>query len=240
MGPAKRRVLTMRTSPDGLDWKTLGNRATGGLITPDAQDSPDVEFYRMQPFAYGDRYIAMADLYAASPLTPGKHGPHLACEWWISADGIHWDRPWRAVDARGNTSYPIKMTPMWLGREMLFWLAGEVCGLPEYRIASIGARSNAEFSSRWFQMPAGTLLLNASVPRGRGLFNQAYVRAELRDQNGRVIPGYEADRCVLQDIDDTRIPLRWGDRTGQELKGRQVALRFYCRAARIYALATEH
>ncbi len=239
MGSSIRRVLSMRTSQDGLRWETVGNAGNGGLITPDDKDSPDVEFYRMQPFAYGDRYIAMADLYAASPLTPNKHGPHLACEWWVSADGINWQRPWRTVDAQGDAPYPIKMTPMWFGREMLFWLAGQVCGLPEYRLAAIGSRSNAEFSSAAFSMPDQTLLLNASVPVGHGLFRQAYVQVELRDERNKVIPGYERDKCLLQSIDDTRIPLRWGDKTGKELTGKKVSLRFHLRSARIYALAIE-
>jgi len=239
MGSSKRRVLSMRTSQDGLRWQTVGNSGNNGLITPDEYDPPDVEFYRMQPFAYGDRYVALADLYAASPLTPNKHGPHLTCEWWVSADGISWQRPWRSVDAQGDAPYPVKMTPMWFGREMLFWLAGQVCGLPEYRIASVGSRSNAEFSSVAFSMPAKTLLLNASVPSGQGLFDQAYVQAELRDETNRVVPGYERDKCLFQNIDDTRIPLRWGDKAGTELIGRKVSLRFYLRRARIYGLAIE-
>jgi hypothetical protein len=239
LGSSKRRVLTMRASQDGLRWKTIGNAGNGGLITPDDKDSHDVEFYRMQPFAYGDRYIALADLYAASPLTPNKHGPHMACEWWVSVDGIGWQRPWRSLDAQGDTPYPVKMAPMWFGREMLFWLAGQVCGLPEYRIASIGSRSNAEFSSVVFPMPGKPLLLNASLSSGHGLFDQAYVQVELRDETNRLVPGYERDKCLLQRIDDTRIPLRWGDKTGKELIGKKVSLRFYLRSARIYALAIE-
>ncbi len=58
MGSSKRRVLTMRASQDGLRWETVGDGGSSGLITPDDRDPPDVEFYRMQPFAYGDRYIA--------------------------------------------------------------------------------------------------------------------------------------------------------------------------------------
>ncbi|HSW47268.1 MAG TPA: hypothetical protein VLM89_17025 [Phycisphaerae bacterium] len=239
MGPSKRRVLSIRTSPDGLHWDKAVDAGAGGLITPDDQDPPEVEFYRMQPFAYGDRYVAMANLYAATPLIPGQHGPHLGCEWWIGPDGIRWDRPWRNVDAHGDAPYPIKMAPMWFGKEMLFWIGKGVWGLPEYRIASIGSRANAEFSTRTFTMPPKALLLNASVPRGSGLFHQAYVQAELRDETGKAIPGYERDKCLLRDVDDTRIPLRWGDRTGTELAGKKVSMRFFLRSARIYALAVE-
>jgi hypothetical protein len=128
---------------------------------------------------------------------------------------------------------------MWFGREMLFWLPGQVCGLPEFRIAAISSRSNAEFSSAAFSMPDTTLLLNASVPSGQGLFHQAYVQVELHDERNRVIPGYERDKCLLQSIDDTRIPLRWGDKTGKELSGKKVSLRFHLRRARIYALVVQ-
>jgi hypothetical protein len=239
MGDSKRRVLSMRASQDGLHWETVGNAASGGLITPDEKDSPDLEFYRMQPFFYGDRYIALTDLYAASPLTPSKHGPHLGCEWWVSADGINWERPWRSLDAQSDAPYAVKITPMWFGRQMLFWVSGRVFGLPEYRIASIGARSNAEFSSVVFSMPDRKLLLNASVPRGHGLFDQAYVQAELRDDRNEVIPGYEREKCLIRATDDTRIPLYWADREGKELAGRKVSLRLYLRGARIYGLGIE-
>ncbi len=236
IGRERRRVLSIRTSQDGVHWEQINEAGPDGMITPDANDPPDVEFYRMQPFHYADRYLGVANLYAASPLVPAKHGPHLACEWWTSADGIRWQRPWRSVAAQGEAPYAVKMTPMWFGQEMLFWIAGQVMGLPEYRVASIGARSNAEFSSRLIEMPARPLLLNASAPAGQGLFNQAYVAVELRDEADRTIPGYEYDKCVLRAVDDTRIPLRWETRDGTELAGRKIRLRFYLRSARIYAL----
>ena len=128
---------------------------------------------------------------------------------------------------------------MWFGREMLFWIDGEVWGLPEYRIAGIGSRSNAEFSSPSFSMPSRALLLNATVPTGRGLFHQAYVQVELRDGSSKPVPGYERDKCLLQNIDESRIPLKWGEKTGKELAGQQVTLRFYLRSAHIYALGVE-
>ncbi len=236
IGNQRRRVLSIRTSRDGVHWEQADEAGPGGLITPDAADPPDVEFYRMQPFRYADRYLGVANLYAASPLVPAKHGPHLTCEWWVSADGIQWQRPWRGVDAHGEAPYAVKMAPMWFGKEMLFWVSGRVMGLPEYRVASIGSRSNAEFSSRLIEMPDRPLLLNASAPAGQGLFNQAYVAVELRDEADRPIPGYEYDKCVLRATDDTRIPLTWENRTGTEFAGRKIRFRFYLRSARIYAI----
>lgn len=239
LGQDQRRVLSIRTSPDGLNWQKHTDTGQEGLVVPDAQDPPELEFYRMQPFHYADRYIAMADLYAASPLTPARHGPHLGCEWWVSSDAIRWRRPWRTLNAQGEAPYPVKMEPMWFDGHMLFWIEDAVWGLPEFRIASIGARANAAFSTRPFKMPGTPLLLNASIPAGAGLFRQAYVRAELRDAAGQTIPGYEREHCLLQNADDTRIPLRWNGRDATERAGEEVSLRLYFRDARIYGLACQ-
>lgn len=238
LGDSRRRVLSIRTSKDGVTWNRVADAGDSGLITPDVHDPEDLEFYRMQPFAYGDRFVAMVDLYAASPLFPGRHGPHLGCEWWVSDDGMRWERPWRGWDAHGDAPYPIKMSPMRVGREMLFWVSGQVRGLPEYRLAGIGARSNAEFSSKPFKMPARELLLNATIPAGSGLFRQSYIQVEIRDENHKPINGYEREKCLLQNVDDTRIPLSWNGATGKELAGRKISLKFCLRQATLYMLGT--
>jgi len=239
MGGERRRVLSIRASRDGLHWETLKDVGRDGRITPDAQDPPEVEFYRMFAFPFADRYVAMVDLYAPSPLTPGKHGPHLGCQWWVSHDAVHWQRPWRRTDAQGDAPYPIKMAPMHFGREMLWWIANGVWGLPENRIASVGAKANAAFTSKPFRMPGRPLQLNATIPSGSGLFQQAYVMVELLDAAGKTVPGYEREKCLLRGVDDTRIPLLWENRDGTELAGRELSLRFYFRAARLYAVSHE-
>ncbi len=239
MGKERRRVLSIRVSRDGLKWERVMDVGKDGRITPDEQDPPEAEFYRMFAFPYGDRYIAMVDLYAPSPLTPARHGPHLGCQWWLSADAVHWQRPWRRLNAQGDAPYTIKMAPMHCGREHLWWIAGGVWGVPEYRIASIGARANAAFTSKSFRMPGRPLLLNAAIPPGQGLFRQGYVMVELLDASGKTVPGYERHKCLLQDKDDTRIPLRWENHDGTELAGQSASLRFHLRDARIYAVSCE-
>jgi len=245
-GPLERRVMSIRTSKDGLSWDRVEDasvthtlKGVDGTILPDGIDGMDVEFYRMHGFSYYGRYVAMMDLYAGSLFHPGTHGNHLALEWWVSGDGIHWDRNWRGQDAGAATGYMIKMAPMHIGREMLWWITDEVWGLPEQRIASVGSLSNASFRTAAFKMPSTPLLLNATIPPGRGLFQQAYVMAEVLDADGHVVPGYEKEKCVLRSRDDTRLPLRWESRDATELSGQNVSLRFYMRDSRLYAVTTE-
>jgi hypothetical protein len=115
--------------------------------------------------------------------------------------------------------------------------------LKEDRIGCAAAGPNAEFSSRPFTMPGAPLRLNATArwvgAKEHFQEKQAYVMVELLDEQGRVIPGYNKERCFFQDVDATDLPLRWGGRDGTELAGRRLHLRFYLRSARIYAVTTK-
>lgn len=64
---------------------------------------------------------------------------------------------------------------------------------------------------------------------------QAYVMVEVLDEAGEIVPGYERERCVFQDADDPRLPLRWADRDTTSLAGRTIRLRFHFRDATIHA-----
>ena len=61
---------------------------------------------------------------------------------------------------------------------------------------------------------------------------------EILDENGRVITGFEKEKCIIQDKDDLRIPLAWEKRTTSELAEQTVRLRFYFRDATIYSIGT--
>jgi len=63
-GCEKRRVVSAKTSPDGVAWS-----ADLGLIAPDSLDPPELEFYRMRPFYLGhtSRMAAHVLQYAPAP-----------------------------------------------------------------------------------------------------------------------------------------------------------------------------
>ena len=248
-----RRVLMLRSSPDGRHWEPSvslpdvwdrhgqkGSHPAGLLTLPDADDPPDLEFYSGNGFWYHDRAYMMVLNYAASPVTARQHAPHLDNEWWTSPDGLRWERPARGVNAL--EVFPqiprLETPPMMIGGNLL-WLRGKMLlGLPEDRISCVSARANGEFSTRLFKMPAADLLLNAAVPASERPFakEQAYVIVSVLDDKGRTVTGFEADKCVFRNDDRRDIPLKWGDTFARELAGKTIRLRFFFRSASIYAV----
>lgn len=250
-----RRVLMMRSSPDGRRWEpgvslsdvwNRNGRKAGlpdsVLTVPDPEDPPDLEFYSGNAFWYHDRAYMMVLNYAASPLTPRQHGPHLDNEWWTSRDGLHWMRPARGINALEAFPDPprLETAPMILGGQILFARGTRLMGLPEDRISGLAARANAEFSTRPFVMPGTDLVLNASCPSPERPFarQQAYIRVGVIEDSGTAVPGYEPEHCVIREADRTNLPLHWGDRSTRALAGRKVRLRFQIRSATIFAVTT--
>jgi len=249
-----RRVIAVRSSRDGQKWEPpasmmdvwnrIGNYKpvpAEFMLTPDANDPPDMEFYRGIGFWYHDRSYMVVLNYAASALTPRKHGPQLDTEWWVSRDGLRWDRPYRDVNALG-AAFPgvpcITHNPMVIDGMLVFHFGNQLLGMKQDRISYVGSRANAEFSTMPFQMPDADLYLNAAVPSPDRAFatQQAYVMAAVLDDKGRVVPGFEPQKCVIQNTDKTDLPLRWGGKSPRELAGQNVSLHFYLRSANIYAV----
>jgi hypothetical protein len=178
--------------------------------------------------------------YAASPLVKG-HGPQMDTEWWAGRDGLRWERPGRDVNATGAEITRITHNPMILNGMFLLHYGNHVLGMKQNRISFVGARANAEFSTLPFTMPRGDLLLNAAVPSPERAFatQQAYVRVAVLDEKGAVVPGFEAEQCLIKSGDEIDLPLLWDERSARELAGRTVSLRFYLRSANIYAVTIQ-
>ena len=250
-----RRVLTIRSSPDGRQWEpsdslidVWGDKfrplPDQWLTTPDADDPPDLEFYRGNGFWYHDRAFLVVLNYAASPLKPNQHGPFLSTEWWISHDGLHWKRPYRDVNALGESlAPPAWHNPLIIDGKMVFHFGSYLAGMERDRITYAGAAANAEFSTAAFRMPEADLVLNTAVPAPDRVFakSQAYVMVAVLDEQGKVIPGFEREHCVIQDCNRIDQPLRWkgdAERSARQLAGRTIRLRFYLRGANVYAVTS--
>jgi len=251
-----RRVLMMRSSSDGRRWEPsvslpdvwnrLGHKGSipsGYLTVPDADDPPDLEFYSGNGFWYYDRAYMMVLNYAASPLALRKHAPQLDNEWWTSPDGLRWERPARGVNAL--EVFPqiprLETHPLIINGNILFPRGKLLLGLPEDRISFVSARANGEFSTKSFKIPAADLRLNAAVPAPERPFakDQAYVMVAVLDDKGQVIPGFEAEQCVIRNEDRSDIPLKWGAVSTRQLAGKTIRLRFFLRSANIYAVTSK-
>jgi hypothetical protein len=253
-----RRVLAIRSSADGRTWdpsdslmdiwNKIGNYQplpTKYMTVPDADDPPDMEFYRGIGFWYHDRSYMVVLNYAASPLAPRKHGPQLDTEWWVSHDGLQWNRPYRGINALGDAfcsrAYCITHNPLVVDGQILFQFGNQWYGMQQDRISYVGARANAEFTTKAFPMPPADLCLNAAIPAPDRAFaaQQAYLMASVLDEQGKVVPGYEAEKCVIQKADKIDLPLRWNGKSARELAGRKISLRFALRSANLYAVTSQ-
>ena len=260
-----RRVVTIRTSPDGFTWTPdlpshyrRGMERRNGMrlihaplippeyqISPDELDPPDLEFYVAEPFEYEGRYFMTASNYAGSFIPPGispmredGHGTSLGTELWISRDGLHWERPFRHINMEGMSSH----NPMRIGGRILFRTPDSLLGVPEDRLTYLTSWSNGIFETPSFSMTDKPLRLNAKIPGDdyRNDGNQAYIMAELIDERDQAIPEYEKEECLLQGpIDSLNIELKWNGRNGTDLSGTRVRVRFYMRASNIYAVTSD-
>ena len=131
--PEARRVLHIRTSPDMVQW-TPGESFGGGgpylpdyqLIVPDSTDNPDTEFYHFSVMDLGEFWAGTMVLYASQPdilpdYEPFPHGPFLGYEWWISPDGLNWQRPFRERSALEDMQlhFPYRLSdPIRIGDEL--------------------------------------------------------------------------------------------------------------------------
>lgn len=263
-GLGVRRVMSVRSSADGVKW-TPDNNVRGPdpstwlrkdqLIVPDEQDPVDLEYYWFMTFRHHDRWMAIMLTYAPSPLAvlervrydpaSSNHGPHLGTEWWVSADGEKWERPWRDTPATLDWRTFFGHEPMRLHDRLLFLTGNqlynipplqgarpgqhqEIYSLPADRVASIGSDAPASFTSRPFVMPAGGLNLNYE--------HNGSLAVELLDEQGKVLSGYVRSDGAMAAGSALAAPVRWSGRDGAELAGRTVRVRFLTAHARVYAL----
>ena len=62
---------------------------------------------------------------------------------------------------------------------------------------------------------------------------------EMRDADGRaVVGGRSRDKCVMLDVDDTQLPLKWENVSEPVALGTRVTLRIYFRDATIFAVGS--
>jgi hypothetical protein len=246
LGQDRRRVLSLRTSRDGIKWQPPLNVGFGGpyraeedLIVPDSEDPAELELYRVCVFPHQGRVVGLLCNYAPSPQIASTrkgtlHGPGLGAEWIFCREPGRMERPCRGIDAVAESGNWIPTGQPVRAGHILCWyngLDGAIAGIHQDRIFYTFCRANGEFSSRLFSAPGGRMLLNASADG-----YDSYVMVEVRDEKGTVLPGYEKERCVLMGVDDTQLPLRWDGKSIRVLAGRKVRLRMYFRGARIYGV----
>jgi hypothetical protein len=88
------------------------------------------------------------------------------------------------------------------------------------------------FTTKPFKLEGDTLQVNVDARGGR-------LYAELLDEDGQPIPGFEARQANLYDnVDELRCRPEWNNSTNlTEFKGKVVKLKFYLRNAKLYSFS---
>jgi len=260
--PDVRRVMHIRSSPDGLNWAPGGSFGASGpylsvdqLILPDSLDYEDTEFYKLSVINMGEFWAGIMVKYSPKPpeipiVSPWPHGPFLEYEWWISGDGLDWKRPFRENSALDDAAYHLAYgltDPIQVNNE-LRWLAGanEIFTLDRNRMFYAYCKSNAEIITKPIKLSGAPLSLQVdfferdktnSSPLNQAL-KKGYLIAELLDDKGVVIPGFERSKCIFQTSGDKTLTLKWGDNLfPANYKQSPVQLRILFRDMRLYSLA---
>jgi hypothetical protein len=255
MGAGPRRVLTLRTSPDGYIWQPELDIHPGGpmmdpgrIFSPDADDPEEMEFYHLKAFGWEGRFAGVMlnyapSLQAVNPHAPGsKHGPFLSCEWWVSRDGFAWQRPHRGATAAGEYAPFMGPAPYITGERLRFLSGGEAFEAEAGRIFYAGSLANSAFSTQRFTASGGDIFadLRSGFERGveKGpLSIQSYVMAEVLDDRDAPVPGFGRENCARAGyVDDRALKLGWTGTDMRCLAGRTVSVRLYVRDMRVYSV----
>lgn len=255
-----RRVLHIRTSEDGKTWFPGSSFGIDGpylsqqeIIVPDSLDTEDTEFYKFNAINLGEFWAGIMVKYVAQPtefpsLKPWPHGPFLSYEWWISSDGLNWERPFRETSNLDNAPYALAYRlhkPLQFGNE-LRWIADQkVYTMNRNRMFSIYSRANADVVTKPLQLNGKPLTLeveffnrNTDNSKYKNALTQGYIIAELVNSSGNVVKGFEREKCIIRTTDEEKIVLKWGEKHLPDSYGKDsFRLRISFRDVKLYSLS---
>ena len=250
--PGVNRVIHRRESPDGIVWSDPEI-----LIMPDEHDPMHQEFYYLAVQPDGDWNIGMLGHYRCWEQT-------MDLELCFSRDTHHWLRPLRGGWVpRGGTDEIDHMSVYATnrlidrgGHWLLLYRGGNTPhnykfrkelppGVSEARLATMMAEApKGRFAGlRATERCVGALTLKRFNHSAERITVDAHVRgrlqAELRDQFGRPIAGYELNSCLPITGDNRSHVLTWeGGRTSVDYRYDVVGLRIEIEDGVLYSVET--
>ena len=226
------------------------------ILVPDAiddrwvmKDTQHTDFYGLSAFPYEAGYIGILWIFRITD--GGSVGPVFG-ELVSSRDGIQWHRqegdrpPILPLGGPGSWDGGMIYTPnhplIEGGRIKLYYggfdlphstkNARAAIGLATLRkdgFASLDAGTTpGSVTTHRLQNTQGELRVNADVRRG-------WLKAEVLDRTGRVVPGYGEKDCVPITADGLDLPVRWKDRTALPANADGLRLRFVFTEGSLYS-----
>lgn len=231
---------TLILTPDEYDDRLVADADAAGAHT---------DFYGLCGFAYETMYLGFLWMF---PITDGKNDGPIFVELVSSRDGVHWRRqdepraPILPLGPAGAWDDGMVFTPnhpLVEGGTIKLYYGGfdgthggdanAAIGLATLRkdgFVSMRAGGQAgALTTPLLENAAGPLRVNfAARPDG-------WLRVELRDASGEVIPGYSETNCDVLTGDHTEHAVTWNGNSA--LPAGPVRLRFILRNAELFAFA---
>lgn len=256
------RSVGIAFSDDGLNWRKPLDRP---VFTADDLDPPATQIYGMPVFAYQGIYIGMPWIYHAKPHYPPEmymsreeaesESPctmDVQLAW--SHDLINWTRPpeRKAFIPRGSEGdFDSEMIftarkPVVVDDKLYLYYGGfdvahnkisggrGAIGLATLRLdgfCSMRAGDDAgNLITKREMMKKPKIVINAKTGEG------GFVKAEIRDPENNVIPGFSVEDCVPFEGDEVEHILRWkSEKFPENQQNSLKKIRFYLKNADIYS-----
>ncbi len=216
---------------------------------PDLNIQP--QLYNLDAVAYESIILGLFSIWPGQPEDRAK--PNYVAAG-FSRDGFHWHRPshdafipvsehygdwnWGNVQSAGGCCLIV-------GDKLYFYVSGRA-GIPGSSRSGVCSTGLAilrrdGFASLDAGEAEGTLTTRPVLFHGKHLFVNAdadsgELRAEVLDQNGRVVSPFSLDNCIPIRSDKTLQGVRWeGADDLSALAGKPVRFRFHLKNSRLYA-----
>jgi len=255
-----KRVIGRSESEDFVSWS-----APVDVVLPDADDPPGAELYFMPVQRYHGHYVGIAHVYVPSPDPFGPFWPELThSRDGIRWRRLNENGRQRLVHAGPDGSFDSGMIRcargiFERGDELWVYYGGwhedhgvtrqhrhmttpreaqrkaAAIGLAKLRrdgFVSLDAVGDQEGTLTTGPIAfGGELSVNADVRPGGAL------RAEVVDETGRVIAGFDREACAELTGDSVRHAVIWSGVDARRLRGQHVGLRFYVRNGSLYSFS---
>jgi len=229
------------------------------ILTPDrfddrwtTQDKQHTDFYGLSAFPYETMYIGFLWVFR---ITNGENNGPIFVELISSRNGVDWVRqegnrpPILPVGPAGAWDSGMVFTtnhPLVVGDKIKLWYGGfkgqHGSALKEMRsgiglaylrkdaFASLDAGAEiGTVTTKPFINVHGILYLNAAPTKG------GWIKVELVDANGNVLPGYHRNDCDAVTTDGVRLHVTWGKQKELPVSDEPVRIRFVMANASLYS-----
>jgi hypothetical protein len=238
------RLIDIHESPDLRNWTRIGRAM---VLGEEGDFGLNRQLWGMFPFNYGDQYLAflgVADslgvgidfVLAASRDGREYHMPFGFQRFLPLGEFGAWNGEVNNVLVNPPVRYKDRLLVYYTARNSTRFPTG-TSATNYLGLASLAVDRFVGFSAN----QSGFILTEPVTVTGPDLYLNmqnafGFVRVEIRDEQNRVIPGYETESCPKMHERSTAFKVQWKDKPDlRELVGRRYAFKFTMTACTLYS-----